>query len=80
MTPDVAIMAALPRGVRLEQVSAAVAVLRDPGLPGEPWAAEEIADVLPLLAEMAGGGSLAVPAETLRWLDAIDSGAALPEE
>lgn len=73
-------VAGLPRGVRLEQVAAAVDVLRDPALPGEPWGAGEIAEVLPLLAEMAGGGSLAVPAETVRWLDAIDSGARLPEE
>jgi hypothetical protein len=81
MSPNVAVMVAgLPPGVRMEQVSAAVDVLCDPALPGVPWSAEEIAEVLPLLAEMAGDGSMAAPATTLRWLDAIDAGAALPEE
>jgi hypothetical protein len=35
----------------LDDVVAAVAVLRDPALPGTPWTVAQIAAVLPLLAE-----------------------------
>lgn len=60
----------------LDDVVAAVAVLRDPALPGEPWTVEEIAAVLPLLAE--GLSPLPVEAATARWLDAAAAGR-LPE-
>ncbi|WP_147449828.1 hypothetical protein [Streptomyces klenkii] len=66
--------------VRLELVVEAVAVLVDPALPGTPWTAQAIAEALPDLVEMAAGGSLAVPATTLRWLGAIWAGEELPEE
>ncbi|WP_143659399.1 hypothetical protein [Streptomyces sp. MP131-18] len=69
MSPELAVMAAgLPRGVRLEQVTAAVRVLTDPDGPGEPWDASTIAAVLPLIVEHAAGGSLAAAATTARWL------------
>ncbi|WP_432051280.1 hypothetical protein [Streptomyces xiamenensis] len=61
----------------MDAVVAAVAVLRDPGLPGTPWTIEQIASMLPLLAE--GAGSLPVEAETIRWICAVDEGAPLPD-
>ncbi|WP_049566919.1 hypothetical protein [Streptomyces sp. SBT349] len=60
--------------VVLDDVVAAVAVLRDPSGPGEPWSAEDIALALPALLDLADGGSLAVAADTARWLDAADAG------
>ncbi|MGP4114640.1 hypothetical protein ACTWP5_27490 [Streptomyces sp. 4N509B] len=61
----------------LDDVVAAVAVLRDPGLPGEPWTVAEIAAVLPLLAE--GPSPLPVEATGARWLNAAARGM-LPED
>ncbi|MFG2734347.1 hypothetical protein ACGFX7_05950 [Streptomyces harbinensis] len=65
------------RPVVLDDVVAAVAVLRDPALPGEPLGVAAIAAVLPLLAD--GPGSLPVEADSLRWLCAADEGALPPE-
>ncbi|MDT0270599.1 hypothetical protein RM844_30435 [Streptomyces sp. DSM 44915] len=74
MSPDVAVMGAgLPRGVRLEQMSAAVRVLTDPAGPGEPWTAAEVAAVLPLLAE--GPSGIATEAWGMRLLAAADQAA-----
>lgn len=74
MSPDVAVMVAgLPRGVRLGQVSAAVRVLADPAGPGEPWTPDEIAAVLPLLAE--GPSGLATEAWGMRLLAAANEAA-----
>lgn len=71
MSPETVVMVAgLPRGVRLGQVSAAVRVLTDPDGPGEPWSAAEIAAVLPLLAE--GPSGIATEAWGMRWLAAAD--------
>ncbi|MGW8851573.1 hypothetical protein ACWGNE_27815 [Streptomyces xiamenensis] len=61
----------------MDAVVAAVAALRSTDLPGEPWTVEQIARVLPLLAD--GPGPLPVEAETLRWLAAIQDGAPLPD-
>ncbi|MCK1817388.1 hypothetical protein MTQ13_24420 [Streptomyces sp. XM4011] len=62
----------------MDAVVAAVAALRDPELPGTPWTIEQIAAMLPLLAE--GPGSLPVEAYTMRWICAVDEGAPLPED
>ncbi|MGW0984257.1 hypothetical protein ACWD33_25980 [Streptomyces xiamenensis] len=61
----------------MDAVVAAVAALRDPSLPGTPWAAAEIAAVLTELAASPVGA--ACEAETLRWLAAIQDGAPLPD-
>ncbi|MFB7899919.1 hypothetical protein ACFC1B_26730 [Streptomyces xiamenensis] len=61
----------------MDAVVAAVAALRSTDLPGEPWTVDQIASMLPLLAE--GAGSLPVEAETIRWICAVDEGAPLPD-
>jgi hypothetical protein len=57
-----------PATTTADEVVAAVAVLRDPALPGEPWTVSAIAAVLPLLAE--GPSPLAVEAWGARMLGA----------
>jgi len=73
MSPDLAVRPAAA------DADAAVAILRDPGLPGEPWSDGEIVDALAaLLDATASDPPLAVAATTARWLDAIAAGAELP--
>jgi hypothetical protein len=60
----------------MDEVVAAVAVLRDPAGPGRPWTVEEVARALPLLAE--GPSALPVEAWGARWLVAVDAGEPLP--
>lgn len=63
----------LAAAVAADDVVAAVAVLRDPGLPGEPWSVADIAAALPVLAE--GPGTLEVAAWGARHLAAADEAA-----
>lgn len=56
----------------VDEVVEAVSVLRDPAGPGRPWTVEEVASMLPLLAE--GPSPLPVEAATTRWLVAVDAG------
>jgi len=65
-------------GLPAAEVAEAVAVLRDPELPGEPWSDDAIVRVMPVLAE--GPSPLPVEANGARWLRAVHTGAPLPDD
>ncbi|WP_190233131.1 hypothetical protein [Streptomyces avicenniae] len=59
--------------MRLEQVTATVAVLVDPAGHEAPWTSTEIPAAMPVIAEQAQGGALAAAAATTRWLARLEA-------